>query len=200
MSSTEIEINPETVGAKHLCPNCDQTFTEKSSLNRHIRKQICTTQKPSKMELIEYVNMHRTTQFVTEEYVKSQDAKMAIMMAEINGLKTQIGQLPDTLLPVINNQNLSILCLGSNDNLLDMMSASEGLPLALTFLKSCALSRLAGDCRILERVYKLDTTQAAIQLINKSKSKYVYYDERQRRTVESNAKVLAKKLTAILQR
>jgi hypothetical protein len=81
-----------------------------------------------------------------------------------------------------------------------MLSTSEGLPLALTYLKDCALSKLAGDCRILERVYKLDTSQAAIQFINKSKNKYVYYDERQRRTVESNSKVLAKKLAAILQR
>lgn len=123
---------------------------------------------------------------------------------ELEKMDNKLTRISEGQQPIINNhndnRNLNILCLGSNDNLLDLLSASDGLPLALTYVKGCALSRLAGDCRILERVYKLDTLQAAIQMIHKSKTKYVYYDERQRRTVESNAKVLAKKLAAILQR
>ncbi len=191
----ESHVTPETIGDRCTCPDCGQSFSVKASLTRHQKQNICKQPKPTRKD---------------QETVNKELEMTRNTLNEILEVVKNISKLPQTLVdpqaPVVynnnnnSNQNLNILCLGSKDNLLDMLSASEGLPLALSFLKDCALARLAGDCRILQKAYQLETERAAIMYVNKTKNKYVYYDERQRRTVETNAKVMAKKLADILQR
>jgi hypothetical protein len=195
-------VDPEEIGNKHVCPNCEQLFTLKSSLTRHIKQNICTKPKLTIKGLADTVRANNDAMaklMASNDILAMNQMQLMKMMGEIG---TASSQKHNTHNPNVynHNQNLNVLCLGSKDNLLDILSASEGLPLALEYLKNCALSRLSGDCRILERVYQLETEQAAIMYVNKSKTKYVYYDERRRRTVETNAKVMAKKLADILQR
>jgi hypothetical protein len=201
-------IDPENPIDKHVCPHCAQTFTQNWTLTRHLREKICIEPRMTKKELMQFKFEQDLRDKITQEnLVKEMSSKETLKELIKESAKDMVKELKDQLIGQIggqpsltNNQNLSIVCVGSNDNLLDILTASEGLPKALTFVKSCALARLAGDCRILESVYKLDTSQAAIMYVNKSKTKFVYYDERQRRTVESNIAVMAKKLVGILQR
>jgi hypothetical protein len=193
-------LNPSTVGAKHICPLCSKEFTEKRSVDRHLANQTCQASNPNipKPELIKA--HHDQLKLITDLQTSNLaiQATLQVMQDSIKKLETGVVLREPSI--TNNNQNLNVLCLGSKDNLLDILANRDGLYTALIFMKGCVLSRLAGDCRILEKAYKLETEQAAIMFVNKSKTKFVYYDERQKRTVESNAKVLAKKLTDILQR
>lgn len=200
MPWNEVHIKLDDIGAKCVCPHCQRTFSKKSGLDRHIENQICLKPKLSKREALELANTAIATMNATNASNDLKFKQLEDQVAKLTATQQTVANLATSLMiPSVNNQNLNIVCLGSKDNLLDILSSIDGLPNALTYLKGCALARLAGDCRILERVYKLDTAQAAIMYANKSKTKFVYYDERQRRMVEGK-EVMAKKLTDILQR
>lgn len=96
-------------------------------------------------------------------------------------------------------QNANIMCLNSEDNLLDILIQQIGLESALTYVKNCGLGFLAGDCRILQRVYLPEGKRPAIMYLNKSKTQFVYYNEKNER-VEINLACLGKKLANVLQR
>jgi uncharacterized C2H2 Zn-finger protein len=203
MSKSEPNIHHvtfEEIGEKVYCPHCHKAFTLKTSYNRHLSGDHCAVLREQRL----FTNFSKqmadqfTKMLDQRDVAQAQkDAAQAQQLAEISEKisKTSFGPYVDN-----STQNLNIVCLGSSDNLLDILASSEGLPNALTYIKGCALSRIAGDCRILERVYKLDTEKAALMYVTKSKTKFVYYDERQRRTVETNSKVMAKKLADIVQR
>ncbi len=195
-------INPANVGEKYICPICSKEFTEKRSVDRHIENLICQN-TTSKKELRKTSAETQKIILEMKELLEANRLEMQANRLERQNAVETIKRMETSLVPrepLVNNHNLNVLCLGSNDNLLDILSSREGLHNALTFMKGCALARLSGDCRILQKAYQLETEQAAIMYVNKSKTKFVYYDERQRRTVESNAKILAKKLADILQR
>jgi len=104
----------------------------------------------------------------------------------------------------VNNQNLQVMCLTARDDLLDILQESSGQfkmksKEALTFIKGCAISRLAGDCRLIERIY-IKRPYPALMYGNKSKTQFVYYNEKKERTVETNARVIAKMLADNAQR
>ncbi len=71
---------------------------------------------------------------------------------------------------------------------------------ALVFIKDCGLSRLAGDCRLIEAIYFQEGKHPAIMFTNKSKTEYVYYDEDKNRVIETNATAMARRLAENLQR
>jgi len=93
------------------------------------------------------------------------------------------------------------MCVNSNDNFLDILTERSNAQEALMFIKDCALSRLAGDCRLLEKVY-FSTVGARppIMTMNQTRTRFVYYDENNKKTLETNPKVLARKLADCLQR
>ncbi len=156
MASPHINVNPEEIGETCSCPYCQKPFARSDTLARHIRLEICTKPKPSKKEL-QHMIMIQYDRF--ERLEKS----MEVMKTEIAKLKEK-PQVANT-----NNQNLSVMCLSSNDNLLDMLTASEGgLYNPPTFMRGCALSRVAGDCRVLEKAYGLTTLNPAIMCTDKS--------------------------------
>ncbi len=216
-------IDPGQVGNKSACPYCHKQLANKSCVDRHINQGSCRVQNPtsSKKELLKdkqiaeanYQRLKESVQDmernITESMEKTMEKAMekavekAMEKAVVETMEKTWKSMGHNLIPItpmmVNNQNLNILCLGKSDNLLDMLSSTEGLANALTYMKDCVLAQLAGDCRILERVYKLETEQAAIMYVNKSKTKFQYYDERQRLTTESSA-TMAKKIAGILQR
>ncbi len=189
------------IGSRHQCPKCPRSFTRKSSLDRHLKEVDCTTLKPVKKTVTE----QRFIMF--EGSVKAELLKLRNELGSVVSGVQSVQQSassaqsspPVLYAPVTNMNNLQIMCLSARDNLLDILASRETLPNALTYIKGCALSRLAGDCRILEKAYQLATEQPAIMYANKSKTKFVYYDERRRRTVETNMATMAKKLADILQ-
>lgn len=224
-----VVIDPNQVGGRQACPYCHKQLAHKSSVDRHLKEGSCKVKDPSetKKNLLKFKreqekrDLERLDQ---EKHIINQGAQVLSQEAIIQGVSEALkGQMKEvvietikemghdrSLVPIghsmINNQilnqnhSLNILCLGKNDNILDMLSSAEGIVNALTYMKDCVLAQLAGDCRILQKAYRLDTAQAAIMYVNKSKTKYCYYDERRRLTVEANAAVMAKKLAGILQR
>ncbi len=198
-------VQLDQIGNKPACPYCHKQLANKSSVERHIKDGACRVQNPiSKKELFRY----KQDTEVALQNIRNDMQYMKKDIAETvkETMETTFKTLGQSLIarekPMINNhnQNLNILCLGKDDNLLDMLSATEGIANALSYMKDCVLAQLAGDCRILEKAYKLDTEQAAIMYVNKSKTKFRYYDERRRLTTEGNASVMAKKIAGILQR
>jgi hypothetical protein len=106
---------------------------------------------------------------------------------------------PDSLVIGSYCPNANMMCLNSDDNLVDILIRQVGLESALTYVTNCGLGFLAGDCRLLHRVYLPSGKRPAIMFLNKSKTQFVYYDEKNER-VEINLAGLGKKLASILQR
>src|SRR5438128_3375403 len=53
-----------------------------------------------------------------------------------------------------HNQVLQVVCLTDKDNYLDMLTEQWGdYNRALKYIKDCALSSLAGDCQLIEKIY-----------------------------------------------
>jgi hypothetical protein len=62
---------------------------------------------------------------------------------EIVGLKREISELKEkTTINNVNNQVLQVICIGNNDNYLDMLTKEyDNFDRALDFIKDCALSK-----------------------------------------------------------
>lgn len=170
-------ITCEEITNKCSCPHCEKQFSSKSNLSRHLSRNQCMVINSQNLD-------NRIANIVTQKL------EAAMKHLTLSG-------------PVIHTgptNNLNVMCLGSKDNLLDILTIQTNLPEALTYVKNSALGRLAGDCRILERVYLSPNQRPAIMYGNKSKTQYVYFNENNDRVVESNKEVVAKKLADILQR
>ena len=76
--------------------------------------------------------------------------------------------------PLITN-NLQIICVGQNDNYLDMLTQQWGFGRALEYIKDCALSSLTGDCKLIEKMY-IDDQSNSIHYIDKSRTKIKYFN------------------------
>lgn len=129
---------------------------------------------------------------------------MAGLSARVEGLEDQIKKKPA---PMVNNNNLNLVCFRKDDDFLAILegqlkalNGQSPLKQALTFIKHCALAKLAGDCRLLERMYFPEGKRPAIMFANHSKSQYIYYDENNQRVVETSAATIARQLADNLQR
>jgi uncharacterized C2H2 Zn-finger protein len=185
-------ITCEEITSKCTCPHCLKLFATQSNLTRHINQGYCIGVSRNQVEIL--TNKLKAL----EEREKTIDS----LVNTTNHLVNSVDKMEQSLKTIgespISN-NLNVMCLGSRDNLLDMLSLELGLPETLTLIKNCALSRSGGDCHILEKVYLLKDKRPALMYANKSKTQYVYYNEKNTRIVENNSEVIAKKLAGILQ-
>jgi hypothetical protein len=77
------------------------------------------------------------------------------------------------------NQTLNIICVSGNDNYLDMLTHRLGdFDQAIDYIRDCALSDIAGDCRLIEKIYK-DNNPTLSFSTNPKKSKIYYHNEQQ---------------------
>jgi uncharacterized C2H2 Zn-finger protein len=180
-------VTCEEVGNKVQCPYCLKYYARQNSLTRHINKKLCSVLRE---------------QAFTDKIMKGVALSHDKLKEEINQkIVDEVQKIAGvSSAPAIYNQNLNVMCLNPKDNLLDILSQQTDLPNALTYIKNCALGRLAGDCRILQRVYLPTGKRPAIMYRNKSKTQFVYYNEKNDRVVETSLTVMAKKLADILQR
>jgi hypothetical protein len=128
------------------------------------------------------------------------------LLVEINKLKTEFQQQIDELKhqPRVveqHNQNiLQVLCIGNNDNYLDMLTEQLGFDRALGFLKDCALSQLTGDCKLLEKIYFNGRTgEFPIRCLDKNRNKIEFIDEKRRRIIDIKGVQLSRRLANNLQ-
>jgi uncharacterized C2H2 Zn-finger protein len=181
-------ITCEEIGQRIQCHHCSKYYSDQNSLSRHINKGYCTVLRDQALDdkMMKFVAL-------SEERLKK----------EFNQKIAEVQQKQEaSSSPIVynNNQNLNVMCLNPSDNLLDILTQQISLPNALAYVKNCALGRLASDCRILERMYLPEGKRPALMYHGKSKTQFVYYNEKNERVIETNLAVMAKKLADILQR
>ena len=174
----------------HVCQHCGACFTQKSSLNRH-QKDRCSVLKKDivleeKLTLLEkqFIEM-KEKQVIEKQVIEKQIGEV---MTEIKGKSsTQI-------------TNQILVCVGSNDNYLDMLTEQYGsFDRALEFIKGCALSNLRGDCKLIEKIYcSNDHLSQSIYYIDKAKTRIQYYNENKEKIIDSK-ELFCRKLANNLQ-
>ena len=168
------------------CDGCLKIYVSKSTLTKHINKGRC---RGTAIKVPETINK--------ELSVDSPDLRQLVgnMCKEMELMRKQLSIIQA---PCISNQNLNVICFGKDDDLLDILTRKTSKKEALTFIKNCAFTRLAGDCRLLQRVYFPPETKPAILYQDKRKTRFIYYDERSRQIVEKDKNEMGKKLGNIL--
>jgi hypothetical protein len=172
-----------------ICPNCDKSLKNKESLRKHLSMKRCISLRETQLVVIE--TPMAPTMMDLYEMMKAMKNEIATMKAS----QPKSGQQTHN-----QNNNLNVMCLTNHDDLLEILTLQGTTKQALTFVKNCALAKLAGDCKILQRVYFPPDQPPALMYANKTKSHYVYFNEKHERVIETNPKIIAKMLAENVQR
>ena len=212
---------------KNQCPRCLNYFSTSQRLQSHLRRKIrCEITDGSvcnyKNEEISNANYAIENKKFICEFCQSKFTRKDNMIAhqkksckpliQHNGSNTKLEQKVDKLEKqlaelskkpsnIINNQNiLQVVCIGSNDNYLDMLTEQIGFDKALGFIKDCALSQLAGDCKLVEKIYmNQSNNQLPFRFADKSRTKIEYFNENKEKIIDKRGIQLGKRLANNLQ-
>jgi len=175
---------------KYDCDHCGQKFTRLDNLKRHQKKNCLGNNSNSSIKDMSNIDfIDKITSIIRDE------------------VKNEILQQTQNQNQIINNniqQNiLQVLCVGNNDNYLDMLTAEWGnFDKALEYIKDCALSSLTGDCKLLSKIYfdpDKGINGCPIECIDKRRGKIAYIDENNRKIVDPKGIQLGKRLANNLQ-
>ena len=209
-------VNTKNLTHDNVCDGCQKSFTHKYSLKRHLELNRCSITKDNQLKknqsdlnqiLVENRELRQQmTELKSSLFNSELQQQMTELRTELKNVSEKVTNIQPHIAPpttIINNinSNLQVMCVNSNDNFLDVLTSRSNAQDALTFIKDCALSRLAGDCRLLEKVYfSTIGTRPPIMTMNQTRTRFVYYDENNKKTLETNPKILARKLADCLQR
>jgi len=99
---------------------------------------------------------------------------------------------------ITNNQISNIVCVTNHDNYLDMLTNQMGdFNQAIKYIKNCALSDLAGDCKLIEKIYTNQNHELSFT-INPKHSQITFHNE-QCATITESKLVFGRKLANNLQ-
>ena len=125
-----------------ICQHCKKTFARKDNLTRH-QKIFCEKNRENTNEL----SLGETVTMLAKQIneLKNDKQKTDQQIAELKEKQAQeITELKER--PPVN-QVLQVICIGGNDNYLDMLTSQwNNFDKALEYIKDCALSSLTGDC------------------------------------------------------
>ena len=184
----------------HLCQDCKKTFTRKSSLNRHYSQNRCKILKKNLFS-IQKKDIKLNPAKIIDMTTKKTDPEPNSEKMKI--LEDRIDKLEKSGPKVVNN-NLQIVCVGSNDNYLDMLTEEWGsFDKALEYIRDCALSQLTGDCKLIEKIYLSlrpdgQDSSKSIRFTDKSQTKIEYYNE-DNEVVKDTRELFGRKLANNLQ-
>jgi len=123
----------------------------------------------------------------------------------IDDLNDKIRQLEEKLeakyteLKEMPKQIVQVVCVGGNQNYLDMLTDQMGdYNQALSFIKDCALSNLSGDCKLLQKIY-FDRGQPSMNFLDNTRNRVEYMDDKREKVVDYNGQKLGKILAGNLQ-
>lgn len=170
----------------YSCEYCSKEFTRIDNLRRH---QLCRCG-----ELVLNSKKKNSDHFDIGEYQNG---------PKYEKLRKQLlDDLSKNIKPTVtNNLNLSVICVGKKDDYLEMLSEKwDNFDCALEYVKTCGLSMLAGDCKLLGKIY-LDPDQPADQHpIKKKKNGRILYTNENKQVIEDiTGKQLGQKLASNLQ-
>lgn len=184
------------------CSYCNKSFSRKDHLVRHIKNKRC---KWLKIDFNEVVDVTRGLGERPYIVFKQNQSNKVILDNKIQQLEKQIAELIDEKQktnqeiaefkqktdqeinqlkskPLINNQILQVISVGTMDNYLDMLTNQlNDFDKALEYIKDCALSHLRGDCKLIKKIYfdgKINQEQMNIRFLNKNRTKIEYYNEK----------------------
>lgn len=160
---------------KHFCEFCSRGFTRRDNMLVHQRGSCRGRQR-------NHLPLHRSqAQRSRSPSPRRPTTHEENLQAKVERLEQQIAELrenPRTTTNVINNRNiLQVVCIGNNDNYLDMLTEEVGFDNALRFIKNCALSDVNGDCKLIEKIYLNDRTNPSIRYVDKKRTKIEYFIE-----------------------
>ncbi len=190
------------VEASRRCEYCSHVYATIENLRRHLRNGCAMNPQEINTEIdsSKRLKPKRTTVSDLAKTIEIQNANQSKIMEQLLAKIEKLEGRPVANINQNSNNNLNVMCLTKNDDFLQLLTLQDGAKKALTFIKNCALARLAGDCRILERIYFPPDKNPALMYANRSRTQFVYYDEKQNRIVEGNPKVVAKILAENIQR
>jgi uncharacterized C2H2 Zn-finger protein len=169
----DLEISDNDDDKMVACPYCNIKIKHKRNLTRHFEACKPYQKKFLNSNLLNAINK---------------------LQNEIDELKQQPRVLEQ------HNQNiLQVVCVGNNDNYLDMLTEQWGFDRALTFIKDCALSQLSGDCKLLEKIYFGNRDEAPIRYLDKSRNKIEFVDENKQKIIDLKGIQLTRRLANNLQ-
>jgi hypothetical protein len=190
----------------HLCTICQKQFTRKNHLIRHMETvhQSTSTSTSTSTSNGSYQTFISEISGLKSELVK-QNEKLKIRLKEqaidTSELKKQneqiISEIKELKKKPVSNQTLNVICVTNHDNYLDMLTDRIGFDLALEYIKDCALSDIAGDCKLIEKIYAAQEGQWSFTMDRKG-TQITYYDEPQH-TVTETRESFGRKLSNNLQ-
>lgn len=192
---------------EYRCYKCGWKTMRKCSYDRHMkRKNPCVkTDRNSDTEISKL--KAQIKELRNEIQLNIKDVKDEIKhnkLSNIKELKDVKEEIKNAPTPIVNQNILQVLCVGSNDNYLDMLTDYWGnFDQALDYVKNCALSDVNGDCKLLSRIYFDSFHNGKSQLskvpIRRNRKKLTYIDENKDEIVDPTGIVLGKKLAGNLQ-
>ncbi len=223
LSHMELQTECHLKNKNFNCTLCQKKFTSKSYLNKHMEKHqsskkifpiklklktdsVDSQADPTIVELIgrQMIELIEKQNAEQNQKIVEQNQKLVDLIEKQNIENNQkiaeiIEKRPIGAKNINNiNNNLQIICVGSNDNFLDMLTQQWGdFNKALEYIKDCALSSLSGDCKLIESVY-IKNQSNSIQYVDKKKTKIQYFDENKNKIID-NKNQLGRKLANNLQ-
>ena len=191
------------------CEYCQVTIKYRKNLKRHYDSCTQYKNKSSTNNSLEQIDKSSANNLL-EQIDKSSTNNF---LEQINKLKTEFQQQINELKqqPKVveqhnhnhnhnHNQILQVVCVGNNDNYLDMLTEELGFDRALGFIKDCALSHLSGDCKLLEKIYFANrNNEAPIRYLDKNRKKIEFVDEMKQKIIDLKGIQLTRRLVNNLQ-
>ena len=177
-----------------ICQYCGKNFARNDSLARHIKTNKCKAK-----DLIHSNSEVKVGNAVENPLMlekQMEDLRMEFRQKSMI-LEKQIAELKEK--PSNLTQILNVVCVGSRDNFLDMLTEEfDNFDLALEYIKDCALSSLTGDCKLIEKIYLKEQNPPSIRFTDKSRTKIEYYTENKEKIID-NKQLFGKKIANNLQ-
>ena len=216
---------------KNVCPRCLQKFSSSQRLDTHLKRKVPCQSATNETKIYNcqycFKNFTRNDSLIRHQKNTCPLARnqplcqtISILAKQIDELKEkqiadskekseklekqekEIAELKDK--PQINNQILQMICIGNNDNYLDMLTEQwNNFDQALKYIKDCALSSLSGDCKLIEKIYFASMCSSPlnnppIRFIDKGRTKIEYFNEKKEKVVDTK-ELFCKKIANNLQ-
>ena len=197
-----LRLHSINLGSQFTCQYCQCCFKHQSSLSRH--ENYRCQKKNEDLSLKEkMLTMEKQLIELTKKQEKQENDR--------HKTERQLAELKETTIelkkePRVNNQILQVICIGQNDNYLDMLTEHWGsFDRALDYIKECALSNLIGDCKLIEKIYLGESIidpemnrNSSIRYVDKSRTKIQYFNEKKEKVID-NRESFGRKLANNLQ-
>ncbi len=193
ISGDENEITNIVKNNKFVCEYCDTEFSRKFNLERHLQfycksKKIVIPFNNQSECIQQHLNNDQLINTLAEK-IKELEKKLEDNYIELKYKSSNI-----------HNNILQVVCVGGNQNYLDMLTEQFGdYDKALNFIKDCALSHLSGDCKLIQRIYFSNDVESPIRYLDKSRGKLEYLDEYKHLIIDYKGQKLGRILANNLQ-